>query len=69
MDTKSTPRRTEEEANRLLTDKQVAAYLKITTRHLDSWRKAGFIPYFKIGRAIRFRRAEVEAALERMRVG
>ena len=69
MDTKSTPPRTEEEANPLLTEKQVAAYLNITTRHLYSWRMAGFIPHFKIGRAIRFRRPEVEAALERMRVG
>ena len=69
MDTKSTPPRTEEEANPLLTEKQVAAYLNITTRQLYSWRMAGFIPYFKIGRAIRFRRAELEAALEMMRVG
>ncbi len=52
----------------LLTEKQVAAYLSLTTRHLYSWRMAGFIPYYKIGRAIRFRLSEVEKALEAMRV-
>ena len=51
----------------LLTEKQVAAYLSITTRHLYSWRMAGYIPHFKIGRAIRFRLSEVEKALESMR--
>lgn len=28
---------------------------------------AGVLPYFKIGRAVRFRKADVDAALERMR--
>ena len=52
----------------LLTEKQVAAYLSVTPRHLYSWRMAGYIPHFKIGRAIRFRLSEVEKALETMRV-
>ena len=69
MDTKASPPRTDEEANPLLTEKQVAAYLAVTPRHLYSWRMAGFIPYFKIGRAVRFRRIEVDAAIERMRMG
>jgi predicted DNA-binding transcriptional regulator AlpA len=30
---------------------------------------AKLVPYFKIGRAVRFRRSEVDAALERMRMG
>jgi hypothetical protein len=30
---------------------------------------AGLIPYFKTGKAVRFRVAEVAAAIERMRVG
>ena len=29
----------------------------------------GLIPYFKLGKAVRFRVADVAAALERMRVG
>ena len=51
----------------LLTEKQVAAFLNVSTRHLYSWRMAGFIPHFKIGRAVRFRLSEVEKALESMR--
>ena len=68
MDQKASPPATDE-ANQLLTEKQIAAYLSITPRHLYSWRMAGFIPYYKIGRAIRFRKAEVDEALARMRVG
>jgi predicted DNA-binding transcriptional regulator AlpA len=30
---------------------------------------AVLIPYFKIGRAVRFRKSDVDAALERMRMG
>jgi len=30
---------------------------------------AGLVPYYKIGRAVRFRKAELDAALERMRMG
>ena len=69
MDTKASPPPATDEANPLLTEKQVAAFLSITPRHLYSWRMAGFIPYYKIGRAIRFRKAEVDEALARMRVG
>ena len=68
MDQKASQPATDE-ANPMLTEKQVAAYLSITPRHLYSWRMAGFIPYYKIGRAIRFRKAEVDEALARMRVG
>jgi len=52
----------------LLTGKQVAAFLAVSTRHLYSWRMAGFLPYYKIGRAVRFRLSEVLQALEAMRV-
>jgi hypothetical protein len=30
---------------------------------------AGLIPYFKMGKAVRFRVADVNKALERMRIG
>jgi hypothetical protein len=30
---------------------------------------SGLIPFFKLGKAVRFRVADVAAALERMRVG
>ena len=53
----------------LLTEKDAYAYLRVSKRNLYCWRMAGLIPYFKIGRAVRFRKAELDAALERMRVG
>jgi hypothetical protein len=30
---------------------------------------AGLIPYFKMGKAVRFKVADVAAAIERMRIG
>jgi hypothetical protein len=30
---------------------------------------AGLIPYFKLGKAVRFRATDVAAAIERMRIG
>jgi excisionase family DNA binding protein len=50
----------------LMTEKQTCIYLHISKRNLYCWRMAGLIPYFKIGRAVRFRKSEVDAALERM---
>ena len=52
----------------LLTESEACAYLRIRPRQLYAWRKQGLIPYIKIGRALRFRKAEVDAALERMRI-
>lgn len=50
----------------LMTEKQVCAYLNVSKRNLYCWRMAGLIPYLKIGRAVRYRPADVEAALNRM---
>jgi hypothetical protein len=41
--------------------------LSTCRRQLDNWRVAGLIPYFKMGKAVRFRVAEVATAIERMR--
>jgi excisionase family DNA binding protein len=68
MDTPTDPLRTEQ-ATALLTEKQVCTYLNVSKRNLYCWRMAGLIPYFKIGRAVRFRKSEVDATLERMRIG
>jgi hypothetical protein len=38
-------------------------------RQLHNWRMAGLIPYFKLGKAVRFRAADVATAIERMRIG
>ena len=53
----------------LMTEQDLAAHLKICRRQLYNWRMAGLIPYFKLGKAVRFRVAEVAAAIERMRLG
>ena len=50
----------------LMTDKEVSAYLHVCRRSLFNWRKAGLIPYIKLGKSVRFRVNEVEAALNRM---
>lgn len=53
----------------LMTEQELAAHLKICRRQLYNWRTAGLIPYFKMGKAVRFRVADVAAAIERMRIG
>ena len=53
----------------LLTEQELAAYLKICRRQLYNWRMAGLIPYFKMGKAVRFRVADVAGAIEKMRMG
>ena len=52
----------------LMTEKEICTYLNVSKRNLYCWRMAGLIPYIKIGRAVRYRPAEVEAVLERMTV-
>jgi len=52
----------------LITEQELARHLKICRRQLYAWRMNGMIPYFKIGKAVRFRVADVLAALERMSV-
>jgi len=68
MDTPTDSLRTEDHAA-LMTEKQTCAYLNVSKRNLYCWRMAGLIPYFKIGRAVRFRKSELDSALERMRMG
>jgi excisionase family DNA binding protein len=69
MDKPTDSLRTEQITDPLLTEKDACAYLKVSKRNLYCWRMDGLIPYFKIGRAVRFRKSEVDAALERMRMG
>jgi len=66
MDTKSTSLRTELD---LITEQELARHLKICRRQLYNWRVAGLIPYFKLGKAVRFRVTDVNEALEKMRIG
>jgi excisionase family DNA binding protein len=65
MDTHQSSPRIELE---LITEQELARHLKICRRQLYNWRVAGLIPYFKMGKAVRFRVADVAAAIERMRI-
>ncbi len=69
MDKPTDSLRTEQAPCPLLTEKDTCAYLRVSKRNLYCWRMAGLVPYYKIGRAVRFRKAELDAALERMRMG
>ncbi len=53
----------------LITEQELARQLKICRRQLYNWRVGGLIPYFKMGKAVHFRVADVAAAIERMRIG
>ena len=64
MDTQPASPRTDLE---LITEAELARHFRVCRRQLYSWRMAGLIPHFKIGRAVRFRVAEVLRALEEMR--
>ncbi len=64
MDSPTDSPRNEDLAQQLLTEKEACAYLRVSKRNLYCWRMAGLIPYFKIGRAVRFRRADMDKALE-----
>lgn len=61
MDTQSQPTRRDE---RLLTDVEACEYLCIRNRQLYAWRMQGLIPFIRIGRAIRYRLRDLDAALD-----
>ncbi|MEX1114762.1 MAG: helix-turn-helix domain-containing protein [Akkermansiaceae bacterium] len=52
-----------EDHHRLYTGDELASYLRVCRRQLYSWRMSGLIPYIKIGRAVRYRLADVDAVL------
>jgi hypothetical protein len=51
MDTHPSSPRTELD---LITEQELARHLKICRRQLYNWRVGGLIPYFKMGKAVRF---------------
>jgi hypothetical protein len=52
-----------------MTEHDLARHLKVCRRQLYNWRMAGLIPCFKLGKAVRFRAADMASAIERMRIG
>lgn len=54
---------------RLLTDLEACEYLRIRNRQLYAWRMQGLIPFIRIGRAIRYRQRDLDAALDALTLG
>jgi excisionase family DNA binding protein len=50
------------ESEKLLTSEQAAELLSVSTGTLDVWRctKRVHLPYVKVGRAVRYRRADLD---------
>ena len=48
----------------VLNKKDLAERLRVGMRTVDTWMKKGWLPYVKIGKAVRFRWREVERCLE-----
>jgi excisionase family DNA binding protein len=51
-------------ADEILQKSATAERLKISTRTLDQWMRAGRVPFLKIGKTVRFRWNDVVAHLE-----
>ena len=54
--------------NRLLTETEACEYLRVRPRQLFNWRMSGLVPFIRIGRAVRFRVTDLDAAIDRMTV-
>lgn len=50
-------------ADEILEKPETANRLKISTRTLDQWMRAGRVPFLKIGKTVRFRWSDVLAHL------
>jgi excisionase family DNA binding protein len=54
--------------SRLLTETEACEYLRVRPRQLFNWRMSGLVPFIRIGRAIRFRVTDLDAAIDRMTI-
>jgi len=53
-----------------LPKKQVAEHLHVSVRTLDIWMARGILPYYKIGRMVRFRLSDIQECFDaRCKVG
>lgn len=55
--------------DKLMTDRETADFLRIKPRQLFDWRMKGLIPFVKIGKALRYRKSDILAAVDRMTIG
>jgi len=52
------------DADRVVTKKQLAELLQVSPRTVDQWMGLGYLPYWKLGRNIRFRMRDVLQTLD-----
>ncbi len=50
-------------------DNDVGQFFGVSRRSVIRWRKTGRLPYFKIGTRIFYKRASIEAMIDRKEVG
>ena len=50
--------------DRLLTPKDLAAYLQVSRAAVSQWCRGGMIPFIQIGKSIRFDACKIKAWLE-----
>jgi excisionase family DNA binding protein len=46
----------------VLTKRQLAAHFQVSLRTIDNWCQKGHLPHYKIGRMVRFRLSDIQAA-------
>lgn len=52
----------------LITEKELAAMLSVSWRHVQNLRNRRLIPHVRLGRVVRYRVQDVEKALERLTI-
>jgi len=57
------------DGSKLLTDREVAEKLSVSTRTVIDWRNAGKIPFIRIGRSIHYRPESLRALLQKLEIG
>ena len=65
MDTNS---RSTDTGSPLLTDQEACNHLRISQRQLYTWRMQGAIPFIRIGRSVRYRMRDLDAAIDALTV-
>jgi excisionase family DNA binding protein len=58
----------EEQGDGLLTKRELARRLRLSTRSIDAWMRTKHLPYLKCGKTVRFRWADVVEKLNAFRV-
>jgi excisionase family DNA binding protein len=53
----------------VLTKREMAVRFRVSGRTIDNWMNRGYLPYLKIGKAVRFRWSEVDRQLSDLEIG